>query len=77
MELLKGVPNNVKLAFDSLPNNAAYMSKDSQNKCLNISAGIVLKKIVDGVSEDNDGFFALIIDEARDISTKKQMPICV
>ncbi|XP_039282938.1 zinc finger MYM-type protein 1-like [Nilaparvata lugens] len=53
------------------------MSKDSQNEFLSISAKLVLKGIIDEINEENNGFFSLIVDEARDVSTKEQMSVCV
>jgi len=39
--------------------------------------GIVLEKIVEEVIEDNERLFALIVDEAGDISIKEQISIWI
>lgn len=63
IRLVKLESETAKNNLDNLPRNATYLSKDSQNELLDVSANIILKHIVNETTY-NDGIFSLILDEA-------------
>lgn len=76
IKLVKLESETAKNNLDNLPRNATYLSKDSQNELLDVSANIILKHIVNETTY-NDGIFSLILDEARDSSKLEQMSACI
>jgi hypothetical protein len=52
-----------------------YTSPDIQNEIINICGEIVRKRIVQSCNKAE--FFALIGDEATDVSTQEQVSVCV
>ena len=75
LELLASVMPELGRKFRSLPNNAKYTSKVVQNDLLKAAADVVLKQIIDEI-KDAEGF-AVIADEARDVSKKEQLSLCL
>ena len=75
VELLASVMPELERKFRSLPNNAKYTSKVVQNDLLKAAADVVLKTITDEV-KDSEGY-AVIADEARDISKVEQLALCL
>ena len=69
LKLLASVMPELGRQFRLLPNNAKYTSKVVQNDLLKAAADVVLKQITDEI-KDAEGF-AVIADEARDISKKR------
>ena len=70
LEFLLSLVPELSAQFRSLPDNAKYTSKVVQNDLLKAASDVVLKKITDEVKEAEG--FAVIADEARDISNKEQ-----
>ena len=62
---------------NSLPKNATYSSKDSQNEFLDISANIIVEHIGGETKKYNNGYVSLILDEVRVVSKVEQMSVCV
>lgn len=60
----------------SLPKNAKYTSNKIQNDILFASSNVILQTIIREVNEGSS-VYSLIVDEARDASTFKQMLICI
>jgi len=75
VNLIKSESSNVKSNLDRLPKNANYCSKDSQNDLLDSAASVIKNRIVEEVQRS--GMFAVIVDEARDISKTEQMSVCL
>ena len=75
LELIASVMPELGCQFRSLPNNAKYTSKVVQNDLLKAAADVVLKQITDEI-KDAEGF-AVIADEARDVSKKEQLSLCL
>ena len=75
LELIASVMPELGRQFRSLPNNAKYTSKVVQNDLLKAAADVVLKQITDEI-KDAEGF-AVIADEARDVSKKEQLSLCL
>jgi hypothetical protein len=61
--------------LDLLPKNATYCSKASQNDLLQAAADVITEKVLSEVR--SAGMFAVIADEARDVSKTEQMSICL
>ena len=57
------------------PSRSKYTSPDIQNEIIQICGGIIREKIVQDTNASS--FFALIGDEATDVSTYAQVSICV
>ena len=75
VEMLKLESEAFNLKLSSLPKNANYLSKLSQNELLEAASNVVQRKIC---SEVRDApCFAIIADEARDISRTEQLSICI
>ena len=69
---------NPKIAERSnatLPGNATYTSKQSQDEFLQAAATVIQKEIVEEIADA--GMYAVIVDEARDNSCTEQMSVCV
>ena len=75
LELLASVMPELERQFRSLPNNAKYTSKVVQNDLLKAAGDVVIKQITDEI-KDAEGF-AVIADEARDVSKKEQLSLCL
>jgi len=75
VELVKSESGTAKINIDRLPKNATYCSEDSQNELLECAANVIKQKITDEVKRA--GMFAVIVDEARDVSKTEQMSICL
>ena len=75
LDLIKSESSSVKSQIDRLPQNARYSSKDSQNELLACAANVIKQKIIGEVN--NAGMYAVIVDEARDISKTEQMSVCL
>ena len=66
LNLVKMESPQAKKNLDTLPRNATYCSKVSQNELLNAAADVVSKQIVDEVATAE--MFTIIADESRDAS---------
>ena len=71
LDLIKSESSSVKSQIDRLPQNA----KDSQNELLACAANVIKQKIIGEVN--NAGMYAVIVDEARDVSKTEQMSVCL
>ena len=61
--------------LSSLPKNANYLGKDSQNELLQSAASVIKDQICSEVKRAP--CFSVIADEALDVSRTEQMSICV
>jgi hypothetical protein len=59
----------------TLPKNARYISKDSQNEIMHAAVEVVLDIICSEIK--GASCFSVIADEARDVSKSEQMSICI
>ena len=75
LQLLTSVMPELGRQFRLLPNNVKYTSKVVQNDLLKAAADVVLNQITDEI-KDAEGF-AVIADEARDVSKKEQLSLCL
>jgi len=73
---LIGLENSgFKEKLDSLPKNAMYISKESQNEILHAAVEVILDTICTEIKSAS--CFSVIADEARDVSRSEQMSICI
>ena len=75
LELLFSLIPEFKHYFDSAPKNAKYVSKDIQNDLVAASTNVVLQHICEEIRESEG--FVIIADEARDVSSKEQLSLCL
>ncbi len=75
LQLIKLENKTKDSAFNRLPRNANYMSKDSQNEILSAVNEIITDKIIAEVKAA--GQFSVIADDIRDVSDIEQMSICM
>jgi len=76
LDLLKDEHAETRKKLNSLPRNATYTSKDSQNELLTAASSVVLETIVEQV-RSNGGIYSVIADEARDNSCTEKMSVCI
>lgn len=74
LELLTSLSPEIR-QLQSMPSNAKYTSKIIQNDVLTAATNTVLKHIVNEVKEAE--WYAIIADEAKDISRKEQLSSCI
>lgn len=76
LNLLKLEAPTVKNKLDKMPRNACYTSQASQNEFLACAASCVKDKIIAEALSD-EGWYSVIVDEARDNRCLEQMSICI
>lgn len=76
LNLMKLENAEIRARFDSLPKNANYTSKDSQNEMLHAANCLIREQILTEVNNDG-GIYFWIADEARDTSCSEKMSICI
>ncbi|XP_074266378.1 uncharacterized protein LOC141589643 [Silene latifolia] len=72
LDAFRGLNNEIKIVTDDGPGNAKYTCPTIQKKIANILANKVRAMIRD---EIGDAKFAILVDEALDVSNKEQMAI--
>ena len=75
VDLLRLVSESFNEFCKQLPNNANYLSKDSQNDLLTSARAVSAGSIVDEIRKA--GIFSVIADDARDASCTEQTSVCV
>lgn len=61
--------------FNSAPKNAKYVPKNIQNDLVTAFANVVQQQICEEIRESEG--FVIIADEARDVSSKEQLSLCL
>jgi len=72
----KRILQQIEVTFwNSWISSTNYCTKDSQNDLLDSAASVIKKTIIGEVQQS--GMYAVIVDEARDISKSEQMSVCL
>ncbi|KAL4122422.1 hypothetical protein QTP88_014753 [Uroleucon formosanum] len=75
LELLHLIDEQCKVVGQDVPQNAKYTSPQIQNEMISIFNQIILEKIIFELQSCN--YFALIVDETKDISKTEQLSVVV
>lgn len=75
LSLLSSVDVEFHEKCKSMPSNAKYTSPEIQNELINIAASQIRHNISCDAIEAN--FITIMVDEARDVSRKEQMSLCI
>ena len=59
--------------MNKCPGNATYKSTNIQNEIINILKEYIQSKVVKKIKQNK--YFAVLADEASDVSNKEQMPL--
>lgn len=68
---------DLKRRLHKVPGNAKLMSPDIQNKPLETSASLILRKIKAVLHAQIDTYYAILADECKELSKNEVTAICI
>ena len=75
LSMLGNFDEIIQKKLESCPSNAKYIHHDIQNEIINIMAGMITSEISEEVKDAE--YFALLVDETKDVSKTEQLSIVV
>ena len=75
LSMLNNFDEIIQKKLESCPSNAKYIHHDIQSEIINIMAGMITSEISEEVKDAE--YFALLVDETKDVSKTEQLSIVV